>query len=643
MASGNDRGKAHPLNRGETTIGRGADQDCILADIAVSRHHIIIAVEGPRYRMKDLGSGNGSLVNGVKMDTAILNDGDQIEIGNTLLRLEHAPSRAATAAPGPGGVVRADAGASTMMAEAGQFPQVQQMSRPQPYYPPPQQIAPVPMPMSAETPSDAIKMPPARPVSSVSSLPPPVHTGSHASPGGLLDTPIKKVAVFGTIALVVLLAGAVVLKKVVFNSSQEADKLLKQANKNYNDGDFEAARKLFVEAKDLIDSPKTSEYIKQCDAEIRAKGTLKTARGLVDARRWEEAIKALDKIDQSSAVFEDAQKLRKTAISPAVAADVNDARQAIEDSDFETAQAKVDAALALDPDNDEAQELDKKVRASAGGKEKPGKEARTPREKEPRVASKEKEPREHVQREPREHQVVVREPKQGPPIRPGKSKDDDDDLASVSVSKAEKDVASANSGGADVLGSKTASGPYRAKDFAGSAQALRLQAKSEKGKPFDRDTQLAAQVANLGAIYAKAEADKTKNLPQAVAEYQQALGIDAQIGKGTHGAYFKSQIAKLAKQAAQQAFGAQKWDVAFDNAKAAQRFGGDDGGVQAQLKAKAAEFNTKATGMQKTNLNGAKALWRQVMRMVPASDPNYVKAYQSINAATASHKDDDEE
>src|SRR5262245_53673516 len=57
VIGGNDRGKAYPLNRPQTTIGRGADQDCILADIAVSRRHIIIAVEGPRYRMKDLGSG----------------------------------------------------------------------------------------------------------------------------------------------------------------------------------------------------------------------------------------------------------------------------------------------------------------------------------------------------------------------------------------------------------------------------------------------------------------------------------------------------------------------------------------------------------------------------------------------------------
>src|SRR5262249_35247484 len=39
VIGGNDRGKTHPLTKPLTTIGRGADQDCILADIAVSRRH----------------------------------------------------------------------------------------------------------------------------------------------------------------------------------------------------------------------------------------------------------------------------------------------------------------------------------------------------------------------------------------------------------------------------------------------------------------------------------------------------------------------------------------------------------------------------------------------------------------------------
>ena len=47
--------------------------------------------------------------------------------------------------------------------------------------------------------------------------------------------------------------------------------------------------------------------------------------------------------------------------------------------------------------------------------------------------------------------------------------------------------------------------------------------------------------------------------------------------------------------------------------------------------------------MAKSNINGAKILWRQVVKMVPATDPNYAKAYQGLNTATQAHTDDDEE
>ncbi len=631
VIGGNDRGKAYPLNRPQTAIGRGADQDCILADIAVSRRHIIILVEGPRYRMKDLGSGNGSLLNGVRTDTAILNDGDQIEIGNTLLRLEHAPSRQ-QAAPAAGAVPRADSGASTMIGDASMYPQLQQAQqqvRPQPApqsppasFPPPS--APIADPFAPQnpmgaTPSDAIAMPPAqRPVSS--SLPAPVHTGAHASPG-LLDTPVKKIAVFGTIGLVVLLAGALVVKKVAFDGSAQAQKLYQAGVKAYGEGDYDQAKKLFTEAHELVDSPKTADYIRNCDMELSAKKALKMAKGYADGKRWDDALAQLDKIDQASAAYEDAAKLKKTIVPSAVAADIADAKDAMED-DPEAAMDKLEKALTLDPDNAEAEDLAKKLRSS--GKVA----ARPPREK--RVAS--KEPHAKTPSHDTPHtSVAAKDPK--PSKTPAKGSDDDDDLATVSTG-----------GGAsgDVLASRSAAGPYKAKDFAGAAQALRMQAKNEKGKAAEKDIALAAQISNLGAVYSKAEGEKAGNPAAAVNDYQAAMGIDARVGKGTHGAYFKGQIAKLAKQAAQTAFNQGKYDVAYEAAKAAQRSTGDDGGVLKQLSAKAAEFNTKAAAMQKSNLNGAKTLWRQVVKMVPASDPNYVKAYQALNASAA-HKDDDEE
>src|SRR4051812_24142997 len=93
VIGGADRGKTYELVLPETRVGRGADQDLVLADIAVSRRHFTIHAEGGRYRMRDLGSGNGTLINGQRIDTVILNDGDQLECGNTLMRFDHAVSR----------------------------------------------------------------------------------------------------------------------------------------------------------------------------------------------------------------------------------------------------------------------------------------------------------------------------------------------------------------------------------------------------------------------------------------------------------------------------------------------------------------------------------------------------------------------
>src|SRR6478735_4897609 len=99
VIGGHDRGKRFELNLPQMHIGRGADQDVVLSDIAVSRRHVTVHQEGARYRIRDLGSGNGTLVNGQRVDSHILVDGAHIEIGQTVMRFEHVASKAAAAPP----------------------------------------------------------------------------------------------------------------------------------------------------------------------------------------------------------------------------------------------------------------------------------------------------------------------------------------------------------------------------------------------------------------------------------------------------------------------------------------------------------------------------------------------------------------
>src|SRR5688572_6152346 len=92
VLGGADRGKRFDLPGPETRVGRGADQDVVLSDIAVSRRHFTILREGLNYKLKDLGSGNGTLVNGQRVGEHYLKDGDVVECGQTVMRFDHAPS-----------------------------------------------------------------------------------------------------------------------------------------------------------------------------------------------------------------------------------------------------------------------------------------------------------------------------------------------------------------------------------------------------------------------------------------------------------------------------------------------------------------------------------------------------------------------
>src|SRR5262245_31757091 len=70
---------------GSYTIGRARENSFVLKDIAASRRHIRIDVDQKGARLVDLGSGNGSRLNGRRISEAELRHGDRIEIGGSVL------------------------------------------------------------------------------------------------------------------------------------------------------------------------------------------------------------------------------------------------------------------------------------------------------------------------------------------------------------------------------------------------------------------------------------------------------------------------------------------------------------------------------------------------------------------------------
>ncbi|HET7900280.1 MAG TPA: DUF3662 and FHA domain-containing protein [Candidatus Nanopelagicales bacterium] len=75
---------AHPLTRAVTRLGRGTDVDLRVDDPGVSRHHAEILL-GREVVLRDLGSTNGTYVDGVQVGETVLQDGAVIQVGGTRL------------------------------------------------------------------------------------------------------------------------------------------------------------------------------------------------------------------------------------------------------------------------------------------------------------------------------------------------------------------------------------------------------------------------------------------------------------------------------------------------------------------------------------------------------------------------------
>ena len=69
----------HP--EGETTIGRSPDCEIFLDDVTVSRKHAVVSERDGAFLVEDQGSLNGTFVNRKRVESAQLEDGDELQIG----------------------------------------------------------------------------------------------------------------------------------------------------------------------------------------------------------------------------------------------------------------------------------------------------------------------------------------------------------------------------------------------------------------------------------------------------------------------------------------------------------------------------------------------------------------------------------
>ncbi|PEG38130.1 peptide-binding protein [Mycolicibacterium agri] len=78
---GPNAGSRFLLDQPVTSAGRHPDSDIFLDDVTVSRRHAEFRLEGGEFQVVDVGSLNGTYVNREPVDSAVLANGDEVQIG----------------------------------------------------------------------------------------------------------------------------------------------------------------------------------------------------------------------------------------------------------------------------------------------------------------------------------------------------------------------------------------------------------------------------------------------------------------------------------------------------------------------------------------------------------------------------------
>ncbi|GLK16374.1 FhaA domain-containing protein [Herbiconiux flava] len=94
-------GRRHPITKARTVVGRGSDADITIDDTGTSRKHVEILWDGQHAQARDLGSTNGSQLNGRPFQRANLDPDSVIQIGRTTIVFRIVPQTGPAGAAAP--------------------------------------------------------------------------------------------------------------------------------------------------------------------------------------------------------------------------------------------------------------------------------------------------------------------------------------------------------------------------------------------------------------------------------------------------------------------------------------------------------------------------------------------------------------
>lgn len=591
VEGGSDRGKQFVVGVGETSVGRSIDNDIILTDIAISRRHIRVLRSGDVMYLRDLGSGNGTKVNGEKAVEVQLNHGDLIEIGETKMRVQ-IPGEEANALPAVAALPSVPVGGTPVIRSFTPTPEV--LVRADARSGPPRPSLP---PMAT----------PSGPGSLLGSLKPPFAASSTQQPAPA-DGPRQVTPRFMIISTTVffILAGL-----ILYFSGGEA--------------------------------PPPAEPQLPPGAQTPEELALDKAR------------------EQQADQF------------------VASARQAMAQGQRVAAEQFARNAYALAPERDTVVALIRELRATentvaqadpsqpAALPEAPAAEPAPPPEAAPEAQRPEPTTETVTERAPRRDsprnaQPVARREstptRVAPPPRvsalPTRSSSTPASLPTPLPSRTstETSTASTANNGRPAVGAALAAGAetralnaYRQSNFEAASQIARNAIDDVPANQRERLQSLAERIDRFAAVWPRVRRAGT-NLRPVLRDAQTAISLDESISGGDLTRQLKTQLVDALIADARAAASANRWADACPAARRAAGIDASNAGVRSLLGAcdqRATTLLDQAARAEASDPSRARALYREVMTLIPQSTDGYRRAYQRLNVlARAAQIDEDE-
>jgi len=322
VTGGPKSGEEFNLEDGEYVVGRSTENPICIADTSVSRKHIILRLVGSGWTVSDLGSGNGTLVNGEPIaDEAVLSNGDVITMGDTEVTFTDVANATM--------MVDITAGPSRARPSVGGAP-----GRPPPR---PERVRP-----SRGTPAKQVDPEAAR---------------------------RKKLVVVGVLGVLVLSgAGLVALKmkqdaatRVVVAERQrqlelerEHGAVLQEAKKLVREYKWVEAKELLVglqqKAPGIVE---VKDYLERADKEIPNMEHLAAAEAALKERKLAATKGSLDQVSEDTQAYEWVKKLRNE-MSETAGLQAREARKLLDGKQLDPAKAITDDVLAAFPEHRDA-------------------------------------------------------------------------------------------------------------------------------------------------------------------------------------------------------------------------------------------------------------------------------------------------